>query len=567
MNNAMRYTLRQFWRSAAASWLLYCVVTMAATWPLARAPLTTLPLGPVDSPVVPMLNLWTIWWNAEQATHAFQNYWQAPIFAPSTSAFAFSEPQPTTLLVAPVIWVTGSRILAYNVYYGLSFLLNAFLTERLLRLQGVCRLLARCGGIAMLLLPILHWQRDVLQLVPVWGIVWVWITFVKLSRESRLRHGIELGVAAATTSLMCMHYGLFAACLAAGIGWVMVRRWGQLSTWRAWMAGCVVALLLAGPMIWHVQRVLDAHEFVREPSLVAKLSIRAGDYTAAHGQSLLPLGRMAARTNWKMSPGWMKVGWAGLGIVCGLARRRTRRWTLFLALTGGVACLLSLGTNIHWGESSIWETCCRIVPGLKQVRSAYRFVVFVQMTTVLLSVQALHLVSMWSRIRFRNSVIAVRVVVPLFALVLAFETLPWRTRIWTVPDVQRHQGWIEYVKRNTPPGRAVLCLPFPTGSTVSDFEATTNWMYFGTFHQVPLVNGYSGFFPKEELQLRGDLARTGVTPEMLTRFWNSEVEYLITDSHVSDESVDIPSGNAELMVNRVWNDPTSVRIYRIRLRK
>ncbi len=213
VNSTFLSTVQRYWRSPLASWLSYAVVILVMTWPLAGSPLSTLPMGPVDSSVVPMLNLWTIWWNADRALHAFQGYWHAPIFAPVSDSFAFSEPQPTTLLVAPVIWLTGSRVLAYNAYYWLSFLLNGVLTERLLRLQNVGRLLARSGGIAMILLPILQWQRDVIQLVPVWGILWVWIAFVKLSRESRVWHGVELGVAAATTSLMCMHYGLFAAIL------------------------------------------------------------------------------------------------------------------------------------------------------------------------------------------------------------------------------------------------------------------------------------------------------------------------------------------------------------------
>ena len=565
VNSTFLSTVQRYWRSPLASWLSYAVVILVMTWPLAGSPLSTLPMGPVDSSVVPMLNLWTIWWNADRALHAFQGYWHAPIFAPVSDSFAFSEPQPTTLLVAPVIWLTGSRVLAYNAYYWLSFLLNGVLTERLLRLQNVGRLLARSGGIAMILLPILQWQRDVIQLVPVWGILWVWIAFVKLSRESRVWHGVELGVAAATTSLMCMHYGLFAAILSAATGWIMVRRWFSPSTWRAWPLGGIVALLLAGPMILHVQLVLNSHGFTRDRSLITLLSAQPGDYTQAFGRSVIPWGQMAARQYWSMSPGWIKVGLAGLGIGLGLWRRRTRRWTLFLALTAGVAFGLSLGTNLKWGEYAPWDLLSQKIPGFSQVRSPNRFAVFVQIASVLLAVQALHLLTVWSRSRARWISLTIRSGVCLGAALVAFETWPKETKLWAVPDFESHRVWCNYLRAETPPGRAVLCLPMPSGTVVGAFEPTTNWMYFGTFHQVPLRNGYSGFFPEEETHLRGEMINPGVTPEFLDRIYESGVEFLIVDSksQAKPPLAPLPRQGERVQLKPVWADSNGVQLYRL----
>lgn len=542
---------------------MYVVVILVMTWPLVCSPLSTLPMGPIDSSVVPMFNLWTIWWNADQALHAFRGYWQSPIFHPVTDTFAFSEPQPTTLLVAPVIWVTGSRVLAYNIYYWMSFLLNAMLTERLLRLQGVGRMLARCGGVAMLLLPILQWQRDVIQLVPVWGILWVWMAFVKLSRESTLRNGIELGVAAATTSLMCMHYGLFAAILSAGAAWIMVRRWGHLSTWKACALGSVVALLLAGPMIWHVHQVLKSHQFTRDAALISQLSVQPGDYTDAFGRSVIPWGRMVARPYWSMSPGWIKVGLSAVGILLGLWRQRTRRWTLFLALTAGLAFALSLGMNLRWGDYSIWEKLSRYVPGFSQVRSANRFVVFVQVISVLLSVQALHLLSLWGQRRSRRLNRAILCSVSFAALFVAFETLPLKARVWAVPEVKPHLGWINFIRRETPPGRAVLCLPMPIDSSVSAFEPTTNWMYWGTYHKVPMRNGYSGFFPEVEVQLRGEMISPGVTPGFLDRMYDTGVEFVLVDGKSEPPLAPLPREGERVRLQMVWADSNGVEVYQL----
>ena len=52
-----------------------------------------MPLGTEEEPVVPLLNLWTQWWNVDRIQHGFADYWRAPIFYPAENAFTFSEPQ------------------------------------------------------------------------------------------------------------------------------------------------------------------------------------------------------------------------------------------------------------------------------------------------------------------------------------------------------------------------------------------------------------------------------------------------------------------------------------------
>ena len=132
------------------------------------------------------------------------------------------------------------------------------------------------------------------------------------------------------------------------------------------------------------------------------------------------------------------------------------------------------------------------------------------MISVLLSLQALHSMTLWSR---KQSVFigpTLRGMLLVAVACIAGETLPWKTKLWAAPDVVAHQGWIDFLRRETPPGRAVLCLPFAEGNTVYVYESTTNAMYFGTFHQVPLVNGYSGFFPQAEIDLRSEQLNRGV---------------------------------------------------------
>lgn len=574
----MRASHDNRWLSRSRSWLisvlLYGLVLIACQWPLFQHAQTHLPLGPTDSCVVPLFNLWTFWWNSDRATQGFQGYWDAPIFYPVADTFAFSEPQPTSLIVAPVIWLTGSRILAYNVYFWLSWLLNAVFAERLFRDRGTPVGLARLGGVMMILLPMLQWNRDVIQLIPVWGILWLWQVFGKLSRETTLARGVELGVAAGVTCLSCMHYGLFVAILSLGTVWFHIRRWRSWRTWRDWTLGAVVAALIAGPIIGYVHSVLSRQAFDRPDAIVRSLSMLPGDYTAAWGWSLFPWGTMAARPDWQMSPGWIKCLVAGFGVGIGLWHRRSRRWVGFLAVTAAFSWTLSLGKNLSIGHWSIWDSLCRIVPGLAQVRSPYRFANLLQMAIVLLAVEAVRVLLLWDRARrislciwepasplehLRRNVI--QMIAGALTVLMCLEVLPHKLRLWDSSEIKLGSTWIEYVKQHTPPGKAILCLPFARGSKLAEFDLTAKWMYVGTWHGVPLVNGYSGFFPPEESELRGEFQDDPPTVERLLQLSRDGVEFVVESSlfHVHE----LPPSHDQLKIERVFHDPVGVNVYRL----
>ena len=80
----------------------------------------SLPQGTEAAATVPLFTTWTVWWNADRALHFWQGYWDAPIFHPTPDTFAFSEPLATTLVVAPLLWLSGNRILAHNAFLLLA---------------------------------------------------------------------------------------------------------------------------------------------------------------------------------------------------------------------------------------------------------------------------------------------------------------------------------------------------------------------------------------------------------------------------------------------------------------
>ncbi len=535
-----------------------------STWPLSRSAARALPLGSMNDATVPLFNVWTIWWNAHSALTGFRGYWQAPIFYPTADTFAFSEPQTTTLLVAPVLWLTGSRVFAYNAYLWLSLILNGLLTVRLLRLISIGRGTAYGAGAAMLLLPIVHWQREVIQLVPLWGILWVWIALWKIRRQPAWWRGVELGLACAVTFLTCVHHTLFFVVLLAVSVWVLLDRKCCRQTLSAWLTATAVALPLILPVAGRLAGVSALHDFERPTDIVAQLSARPGDYTAAHGLQWINPGQVAARGYWRLSPGWVKLLLAAVGLAYGLRRRRWRRWTLFLAITGGAAFLLSLGTNLKLGPWTPWETLVDTVPGFAQVRNAYRFAYFVQMVIVLLAATGMGALVVLRR-GWGTSSIARRwsgTGLLLLGLAAIFEVRPYPVRLVDVPDAAAHAGWIEFVTQNIAPGRTLLCLPMSAGSKAADFEVTTQWMYLATYHGLPLVNGYSGFFPASYFELQ-DLVNDSFPDEAsLRELLQRHVQFVVVrKSDVVWESDQRKFGGATIMP--VYEDPSGITIFEL----
>ncbi|MDA0587207.1 MAG: hypothetical protein O3C17_04250 [Planctomycetota bacterium] len=588
--------------------ILYCVLAVWSTWPLARSPLTTVPLGASPGATVPMFNVWTVWWNSDWfLSHPHQpsrTYWNAPIFHPTESAFAFSEPQPTTLAVAAVVWLTGSRILAYNIYLWLGLVLNAVLTWRLLRFLRVEKYIAAGGGAAMLLLPIVHWQRDVVQLLPVWGILWTWLALTKLGRRPSLRRGVEAGAAFGVSFLMCGHHGLFLAVLLAGTAWISPRRWRCRKTWTGLAGMLVVAGLLTGPVILALRSAAETHEFSRPETTVEKLSAKPQDYLTTYTPQLITPQLSVKKDRLKLSPGWLKITLAAIGIGFGLSRLRCRRWTIFLLATALLAFLLSLGTNLSVFEWQPWLTLADLVPGFSQVRSAFRFAFFVQMAAVLFAAQGLHwlLVSLrllqkhrrlqkhrdsgrlrsfladiaflnrltrrgptprearfrpWRTLGFSGTLIVL-------GAVATFETLPKEVEVAELPNAREHTAWIHFVRQNTLAGKAILCLPMAASNSVADFRVTADWMYFQTFHGIPMIDGYSGFFPASYFDLRRAVSNNFATPEQLATLTETNVDLVIVDrSRFDEEKLNNPESGSFFLDRVLQDDHSRIDVYRI----
>jgi hypothetical protein len=558
--------------------LLYLGFSILLTWPLATKFSTHFPQGVLNGRAegfghergVQQLNIWTIWWNADRVQHLGSDYWKAPIFHPHEGAFALSEPQPITMLLAPLVWMFPMSAVAYNVYLLISLTLNGLLAEMLLRHMKVAWLPALYGGLMVAALPFVHWQRDVIQLVPVWGIIWLWLSLSRLAELPTLWRGVAVGVAFSCIVLSCLYYALFAVMVSlVACWWLVSDRLLSLKFWEGLGVAIACAAILCGPLLVSQLLILqDDDSFFRTWEEVDDLSAYVEDclwvwQSTWHG---FPPIDPPQRGYWNMSPGWLVMALAVLGVCFPLGRRlysryrlpfaeivdddatdlagtqaapssvgvanpdalpRSRgRWLGMLVSVAALSLILSCGTHLKWtfvdgwGAIDVHQFLVEYVPGYEQLRSPFRFGMLFQLAIMLLA--AIGVDVFWNlgivalrrlfteRIRPTERQFWYQVAwtwVMMAAIGMSLFEVGWHPvplgAIASVNDQGwRRPAWVDWLIENTAENDVIAHLPFPAGSDLPYYEPTTDAMIWQMRHRRPMVNGYSGFFPKRFLSVR-----------------------------------------------------------------
>jgi hypothetical protein len=253
---------------------------------------------------------------------------------------------------------------------------------------------------------------------------------------------------------------------------------------------------------------------------------------------------------------------ASIGAVLGIWCRKDRHWILFLILTLAVSATLSLGPNLRLGTFQPWSTIADWMPGLSHVRNVFRFVYLTQMATILLAIEGL------CRIRTKlflviNRPWCARTLLHLFAAIALIEVPAPPVIPVKLPDLVQHQDWTEFVRTHCPKGFGILCLPLPPSSKALDFDSTVRWMYLGSQHGVPMVNGYSGFFPPEHLDLVSEIRREGLSEEVKGKLARLNVYFIVSSDNSSDLILDALSSTSGAAMTRVFESSSGVCVYRL----
>ncbi len=490
---------------------LFVLIAIASTWPLARHLATSVPLGTERVATVPLFTSWSVWWNCDRLGHLYSNYWDAPIFAGCADSFAFSEPLPLTVVAAPVYWLSDSPAAACNTLLILALTLNGWSAFRLLLRIHQRWLLAVLGGVMIELLPFVHHEIAVFQLVPLCGVIWTLDSLHRWMCRPALSHAVMTGVCCGVTYLLCSYYGLFLVLL---LGLVvpcfLCRELRRGQTWCLVAACACSCLLVASPVVVTQLRVDRERNMARSRPNVQRFSAALSDYLVAPWPSVWSrdtAARVPTARLFSLYPGNVSVSLGILGTLLGLRYRRSRRWTAFCVAILVAALLLSLGPRLSIAGWTPYDPLADWIPGFAQARSLFRFGMFVQLMNAQLEVIGLGTLLRIARARFPNRgrrLLTAMIVA--MGVAAAIELWPLPQRLFELPAQSNETAWIAWLRDQTPTDSVVACLPFPTGKSEQDYESTALWMYAATYHKRQLANGYSAYFPPSFLRLKATLA-------------------------------------------------------------
>ena len=221
---------------------LYCLLTIALTWPLVLHPGSRVPNDLGDS----LLNMFLLAWNAREVPFS-AGWWNLPQFFPAPGVMAFSEHLlGLSLIGTPVIVATGNVLLAYNVAFFLSFPLCAvgahLLTWQLTRRHD----LALVAGLAYAFAPYRMAQLAHIQVLSSYWMPFSLLGLHLFAAEPRWRHAALFAGSWYLQALACGYY-LFYLSVLVGLWLVWFAlariRWQDMAKLLAGWGVAIAALI------------------------------------------------------------------------------------------------------------------------------------------------------------------------------------------------------------------------------------------------------------------------------------------------------------------------------------
>jgi len=462
-----------FRNSLAGATLLLIALTVMITWPQTLHLATAVPDH--DDPY---LSMWRISWLAHALQRDPRQLFDGNIFYPHSLTLAFGD---ATLLegvmAAPWLWAHANLVAVYNVLLLAGIVssgVGMFLLVRYLTNDADAALVSAA---VFTLAPyrIEHFMHLELQ----WT-VWMPLTLWAIHRvfdEPSMRRGVAVGVLLGLQVLSSLYYGLFLGMIAGALIFMLAVRDPRRGR-AALVPLCAAFLIAAGVLAAYSMPYLENARVVgtRDRAETANYSAQIGSYFSAPLQNWL----WGWTSDWydgnelHLFPTITAVLLAIVAVVTGA--RRYIVW-VYLALAA-LAFDLSLGLNgliYRWLYAYIW-----IFQGF---RAPARFAV--------LFLCALAILGGFGFAYLKRRLAAPRLALIVVLVALGLESGAAPLRLTQVP--RREPDLYTFIKKSSHPTNSrpvIVELPMESG-----FNSL--YMFWSTRHWHSLVNGYSGFIPRD----------------------------------------------------------------------
>ena len=464
--------------------LLFVALTVVMTWPQA----TVLGTKVYDSDD-PLLSIWRISWIAHILPTSPGDLLNGNIFYPEPRTLAYTDSVLLEgLAAAPLIWLGVSRVTTYNVVLLLSIALSGWAMWRYALYMTGHQWGAILAGITFAFVP---FRFDHFHHLELQATIFLPLTLLYFERalDSGSRRDSWLMAASFVAQVYsCIYYSIFLATALVPIA--AVRIWmlpaeKRVLLLRSIVPAAVVALAVVAPYgyAYALNRATLGERLDRDILL----------YSATWSNYLATTPENVVHGEWSSSFGqserFLFPGALSLALMAGAFWRIDRRRATLVAM-GGVAFIISLGLN-----SPFYEPLRAIVFPYRGLRAPARAAILLYLAIAALGAFG------WARLmRGRGKVVqSIAAVLMGAALLMEYRTsmTKWLTLNEQPAEVYR---WLA-----TQPRSVVAEVPFSRPDRLDSIPDGL-YMFYSTWHWQPIVNGYSGFYPKTFMELAENTA-------------------------------------------------------------
>jgi hypothetical protein len=510
------------WRWAAVGAVLYAGAAVVLTWPLFRHPGTTVLdtvslYGPAAILIQRDINLtmWKLAWDSHALLTDPLRLFHANAFYPAPYTLALSEHAlGNAIFFLPVYVVSGNPVLAHQATLLATFALAGFTMAAYVLYWTRDRAAALAAGALYAFAPFRLWQLGSLDYISIhWlPLVLLGIDLV-LDRRGGAGASLMLGGALVLSSLCSYYVGYTAFLLAAAyLGaalWVRGRtalpRLLPLGGAIAGAAAVVAILTLPYVLLQRSGALPDYGE--KEFTSLAFLSMLRFGLSGVLGYYVFP-----RRDGIPTFLTYTVLALAAMALVT--VRSRAVRTALLVAGVSGLVVALGPFLYLPYGIPELplpYYWLAKIVPGFSAMRAPQRFGALPVLAATALAGLALASVRERLRTRFWPAT-----VLPWLAVAAMFyEATPRGLRPMgmavgeTIPPAYR---WLAAHGEGGP----LLELP----PNPLDHHRESVFLYYSTFHWLPLANGYVGYPPqsyREIMDIAGRLHEPGALEALRQR--------------------------------------------------
>lgn len=497
---------RREWLVAA---LVVLVTGVVSTWPLATSPWL------VPDHQDPLFSTWRLYtWARNLASLGAQGWFDGNQFHPAHYVLLFSDAIALPALIgAPFIWAGVPVVLVYNGLVWLTILsagLAMYACARAISGShgGALAAAVVFVGAPLRLDHVMHLELLCTAFMP----LAVLATVRAMDGSRRAAWGI--GASIAGQFLSCIYYGVFLLTVwpvLALVEWL--RRRGQVD--RA-----VVVRVVAGLGIAAVIAGLYAIPYQRARAIVGDRSDgELGGYSGSFDAFVLspPTSRLWGWTSEAgKSERWLFPGLVGSAIAVSAITTPAAPWTAAVAVTALIAADASRGT-----DGLAYPLFRTLLPPYKGLRVPARFGMVVLTMVALLTAIGWSTMSRAFAGRPRAPILGA-VIVALLVVETA-ASVPVRRMPSSAPPVYQFLA--------TLPAGVVAHLPLPNPSRLPGFDA--DFIYFGQYHRLHMVNGNSGFYPPDYMRVL-EASRDIASDATMDALRSVDVRYVVVHDRYFD---------------------------------